>query len=297
VKHTDNKGMALILTLMVVTIITAMVVEFAYGVYVSTNSLNNWQASQRLSLVAKSATQLGSGLLAEKAALLPYTYPGVFEISQKAPFEEIDSTITLRVEDENSKFNLNTLRGLQTSSDPYATPYYAFVRLLTALNLQTDIADRICYWIDSNTTHRPRDAKSETKNAKLDSIDELLLIPGIGRESYETLLPYVTIYGDSRININGAEVPVIMSLSDKIDRHMAENLISYREITPFETTDISSKVAGFETAGTSLLGHITVKGSSFRIIATASSGDVKRIIDSIVDISGSSRIVRYWKEM
>ena len=294
-KHTGNNGMALILTLMVVTIITAMVVEFAYGVYVSTNALHNWQTSQRLSLVAKSATQLGSSLLAEKTALLPYTYPGFFEMSQKAPSEELDGIINLRIEDENSKFNVNALVYANGSDNEVA--YAAFVRLLKALNLPTDIADRIVDWIDPDSQPRIKGSEDGAKNAPLDSIDELALIPGIDREAYERLLPYVTIYGNKLININGAEVPVIMSLSDTIDRQMAENLISYREIAPFEKIQDIFKVAGFETTAMPLMGYITVKGSSFRIIATASSGDVKRIIDSVVDISGNSRMVRFWKEI
>jgi general secretion pathway protein K len=287
--------MALILTLMVVAIITAMVVEFAYGVYVSTNALHNWQASQRLSLVAKSATQLGSGLLAEKTARLPYTYPGIFEMSQKAPFEEIDSTITLRIEDENAKFNINSLVNSNGTLNEVA--YTSFARLLKALGLKPETADRLVDWIDPDSQPRAQGTENRVKNGFLDSIDELVLIPGIERETYERLQPYVTIYGNRLININGAEVPVIMSLSDKIDRQMAENLIRYREIAPFEKMQDIFRVAGFETEGTPLMGYITVKGSSFRIVATASSGDIKRIIDTVVDISGSSRMVRYWKEL
>ena len=105
----DNRGMALVITLLVVAILTAVVVEFAYGVYISTNALHNWQTAQRLSLAAKSATRLGARLITENASLYPYTYPGQMEIVQKIPFDEIDGTILLRIEDENSKFNLNSL--------------------------------------------------------------------------------------------------------------------------------------------------------------------------------------------
>src|SRR3990172_7749332 len=98
----DNRGMALVLTLLVVAILTAMVVEFAYGVYISTNALHNWQTAQRLSLAAKSATRLGARLITQNASL----YPGHMEITQRIPFDEIDGTISLRIEDENSKFNL-----------------------------------------------------------------------------------------------------------------------------------------------------------------------------------------------
>ncbi|MHB8881352.1 MAG: type II secretion system minor pseudopilin GspK [Thermodesulfovibrionales bacterium] len=296
-RHLNNRGMALILTLMVVAIITAMVVEFAYGIYVSTSSLNNWQTSQRLSLLARSATQLGAQLVTERVRQLqPYTQ-SVFETSQKAPVGEVDSTMTLRIEDENAKFNLNNLSGKGVPSFS-AKPYDDFVRLLEALDLKKDkaedIANRISYWTNSNTTHRPGDAKSETKNENLDSLEELLLIPGIDRESYEKLLPYVTIYGNNSININSADVPVLVSIPG-MDRQMAEKLIRYREITPFENPQHISRVGdGFQSVP---LSSLKVTGSSFRIVATGSTGDVKRVIETVVDISGSSRTVRYWKEL
>ncbi len=104
----NNKGMALVLTLLVVAILTAMVVEFAYGVYINTNALHNWQTAQRLSLAAKSAARLGARLIAESSVFDPYTSEPT-KITQKIPFEEIDGIILLEIENENSKFNLNSL--------------------------------------------------------------------------------------------------------------------------------------------------------------------------------------------
>ena len=293
----NNKGMALVLTLLVVAILTALVVEFAYGVYVSTSALHNWQTSQKLSVAARSAVILGSRLISENASQYSYTYPGLFELSQKIPFEDLDGTMSIRIEDENAKFNLNTLRGLSFTmgSDKGKAPYNSFVRLLKALGLKTDIADRISYWVDSGTEHRPSDGKSATKNATLDSVDELLLIPGIDREGYERLKPYVTIYSDKTININSADIPVLMSLSDSMTQEMADTIIKYRESAPFENISDITRLPGFGPAGTGLLGPIVVRGTAFHVIATAESGGIQRIIESVLD--GSGKFVYYWKEI
>jgi general secretion pathway protein K len=285
--------MALVITLLVVAILTAVVVEFAYGVYVSTNALHNWQTAQRLSLAAKSATRLGARLITENTALYPYTYPGHMEIAQKIPFGEIDGTMLLRIEDENSKFNLNSLiyqnRTLNTNA------YDSFLRMLRALGLNKDIADRIADWIDPDTEPRLRDSENSVKNGYLDSIDELLLIPGIDRESYDKLLPYITIYGSGLININGAAVPVLMSLSDNMSMDNAEKVLRYRDATPFADVSDINKVQGFDKLGIPLA-YITVKGTAFHLLTTAQTGNIKRVIESVIDISGSSRVVRYWKE-
>ena len=64
--------MALVITLLVLVLLTAMVVEFSYGVYTGTNNLYNWRDSQRLSLMAKSgvsvSTRFLDGVLNESAS-------------------------------------------------------------------------------------------------------------------------------------------------------------------------------------------------------------------------------------
>lgn len=292
----NRNGMALVLTLMVVTLITAMVVEFAYGVYVSTSALHNWQTSQQLSLAARSATQLATRLVVEKKNLTPnYTYPGVFDTEQKMPFEGLEGTIAIHIEDENARFNLNTLVYATGRVDTdYAYP--AFLRLLKALDLKPEIADRIVDWIDTDSTPRVPGAEDGAKNAPLDSIDELLTIPGIGIEAFERLQPYVTIYGSRLININTAATPVLMSLPGDIDKGTAENIVRYRELTPLQERADIFKTALPANVATAMQNYFIVNSSTFRIMATATSGEIKRIIESVADISGSSRTVRYWRE-
>lgn len=278
---------------MVLAIITAMVVEFAYGVYTSTNALYNWQILQKLSLVAKSVVKIASKTLAENTRIRDYTYPGFLVLSYEKPVEDFDGTVILRIEDENSKFNVNSL--VYQNGPLNVSAYNSFVRLLKALGLPQHIADRTVDWIDPDKEPRLSDSEKVSKNAFLDSVDEILLIPGIDRASYDKLLPYVTIYGNGLININGAEIPVLMSLHDSITKEMAERVIRYRETTPFELKGNITKVTGFESIGISL--PITVKGSAFRIIPTATEGNIKKVIESVLDVSSSNTVVKYWKEM
>jgi general secretion pathway protein K len=284
----NKSGMALVITLMIVAIITAMVVEFAYGVYVNTNALHNWQISQELSVTARSATKLAARLISTNM-IGHYKTKASFEIAQKIPFEQLD-------EDENAKFNLNQLGGtLNVVFDPDRDPHEMFRRLVTAVGLKTEVADRISDWIDPDSEPRFGDAERGAKNAKLDSLDELLMVPGIDMATYEKLLPYVTIYTDSdnRIDINGAGVPVLEALSHAITRDMAERIVKYRESNPFkEIADIKS--AGIDgSLYTALQGLIKTDGSSFHVIAAAESGGVIRIVESV--LTGNS--VLYWKEM
>lgn len=290
----NARGMALVITLMVTAIVTAVVVEFAYGVYVNTVALRNWSASQQLSLSARSAVRLASMLVAEYNARFSYTYPGVYETSRDDLTGEIEGTVSVKIEDENAKFNINSI--VHVNGELNRQAYDGFLRLLLALDINHEAADRITDWIDSDSVSRLADSEKASSNRRLDSIEELLLIPGIGRETYERLLPYVTISGNGMININTADIPVLMSLSDTIGTEKAARIKAYREAAPFEKIQDISRVAGFETISTSLMGHITVKGNAFRVTGTAVSSGIRRSIETILEISGGERIVRYWRE-
>jgi general secretion pathway protein K len=284
--------MALVLVLMIVTLITAMVVEFAYGVYVNTNALHNWQTSQKLSLTAKSATRLASRLISTNM-IEQYKTRAAFEMSQQIPFGDLDGTITLRIEDENAKFNLNSLRYDNRKDNEAA--YAFFGRLLDVLDLEPDIANMVSYWINASSDHRPQNSGSiQPKDTYLDSVDELLAIPGIDKKSYDRLLPYVTIFGCGmvpnciNINVNTADVPIIMSLAETtISKETAEMVISSRPLKgPGQLSEFGIKPISPEVL-------ISLSSSAYHVVATAESGGIKRIIESVLQ----GNTVKYWKEM
>ena len=277
-----------------------MVVEFSYAVYTGTNDLYNWRDSQRLSIMARSGVNVSARFLSEMLGRYSYSYPGSIDLPVENPFEDFDGTILVRIEDETSKFNINSIvpeNQIVNESDE-TIPYNSFKRLLRVLSLDERIADRVADWIDADKESRISGSENGAKNSALHSVDELLLINGINRKDYDKLLQYITVYGDRnapQININGAEAPVLMSLSDAITEELAKRVIDYREVTPFETTDQIFKVAGFETTiGQSLMAKITVEGKNFYIKSVAVSDGVKRIIETVLNTSYNK--IEYWKE-
>ncbi len=295
-KFKNQKGIALIITLLALVLITAMVVEFSYAVYTGTNDLYNWRDSQRLSIMAKSGVNVSARSLINILSKYNYSYPGSIEMPVENPFEDFNGTILVRIEDETSKFNINSI--VYPVGDLNMDAYNSFKRLLKALSLDERIADRVTDWIDPDKESRISGSEIGAINLALHSVDELLLIKGINRKDYDKLLPYITVYGDRNvpeININGAEAPVIMSLSDAITEELARRVIDYRKVAPFEKVEQIFQVAGFETAiGQSLMGKITVEGKNFYIKSIAVSGGVKRVIETVLNTSYNK--IEYWKE-
>ncbi len=291
----EQKGIALVVTLLAVVLITAMVVEFSYGVYIGTNNLYNWRDSQRLSIMAKSGMNVAVRYLPEALREVKYS-TGAMEFPVENPFEDFTGTITIRIEDESSKFYLNSLVNARGQKNDGA--YNAFRRLLRVLLLDEKIADRITDWILKKWETGAAGSGVSAISSRILRADELLLIDGISRKDYDTLLPYVTVYGPMdnslRININGAEKPVLRCLSDTVTDDLAQRVIDYRKDNPFLGPGDLSKVPGFGGDIGIPPGMVTTDKGPFSMRATAASGGVKRIIEMVYSVSAGK--IEYWKE-
>jgi general secretion pathway protein K len=295
----DQQGIALVVTLLAVVLITALVVEFSYGVYIGTSNLYNWRDSQRLSLMTQSGVNVATKLITDAMRDRDYSYPGIMEFPIEKPFEGFAGMIMIRIEDESAKFNVNAIvpPNENIRESDRQSPYNCFKRLLRVLALDERIADRIVDWIDTDKEARLADSERGARNSVMLSTDEISLIPGIGRDDYNALLPYITVYGSRdnlSININGAEKPVLRCLSEKITDELAQRVIDFRKNNPFQETSDLSKVAGFETDTGIPPGVVAVKGEYFSIQSEADSGGVKRIIQTVLNIKNA--VIEYWKE-
>jgi len=297
----SEKGMALVLTLLIMAMITAMTVEFVYGVYITNAGLYNWRESQKLSLVAQSGISLATKIMSENQNRYSYTYPGSIEMPVENILKGFTGKVVIRVVDENGKFNLNSL--IWPNGTTNETAFDSFIRLLKNLNLDENIAYRVADWIDRDLEPRRRDAEAGTKNDYLDSVDELLLVKGIDAQAYDTISPLVTVYGienvfNHLININTASRAVIMSLDDNITEAMAERVIRYRALEPFNRVSDLVKVAGFGgPLGQSLMNKIVVKASNLRITSVAEEDRIKRIIECVIVLKGNDFLIGYWQEI
>jgi len=294
----SQEGMALVIVLMIMAIMTAMVVEFASATYTANASLYNWKEAQNLSLAARSGINLAIKVASDNYERYSYTYPGTVVVPVPNVLENFEGKVIVKVEDENSKFNINSL--VLPNGTLNKAAYESFKRLLINLGLDEQIADKVADWINRNRKATPGILEVSAKNAYLNSVDELWLIAD--SKACEKLVPLITVYGISTvyaniININTATIPVLMALDDMMTSTLAERIVNYRSIEPFKSTSDIVKVAGFEgPLGQSLIGKIAVKASNFRVTSEASQDRLKRIIECVVENSGGGFIVRYWQE-
>jgi len=289
-QSTDNAGSALIITLLIVTILVALVVEFAYEVYIDTTSLSNWENAQKASLIAKSGQALSARYLAE---LKDRKYTDIGEFTMPVEKDLGPNTqLILRLEDENAKFNINSIIYAENGKTNDKA-LLSLQRLLEYLEMDTKLALSIADWIDPDSEPRLPDSEDNAKNSHLWNIEELRTVPGIEKSIFDKISPFITVFGDNLININTARLPVIMSLSGDITETLAEQIIAYRESSPFENRTYVQRVSGMESIGITINDRITEKSSSFRITSRATVNEITRIVESVTDTSNK---IYFWRE-
>jgi general secretion pathway protein K len=216
--------------------------------------------------------------------------------------------MTAQIEDERSKLNLNDLA---TVADPKSkkTKVDRVKRLFVLLQLNPDLVDGIVDWVDADDIPEAAGAESvyyqalrpsyRAANAPLQTVRELRLVKGMTPEIVDKLLQYVTIYpqdGESRININTADLLVLQAIDPRISQSMAGEIIQNR---PYKTIYELDRVGSVADIMRELrpLGLYDVKSNMFSarmsltVNETTKSGSVVLQRD---EASGSST-VRYFR--
>ena len=286
----NNRGSALIITLLLISILVGLVVNFVYEVYIDSSAVSNWSNAQRASYIAKSGQNIAAGFIKQ---INSYPNTTIREIALPVARDfGAGSTLIVTVEDENSKININYILNKTKIHDPLL----ALQKLFEYLKINPDLALAIADWIDSDSDPRLADSEDSAKNGPLWSIDELKLISGIDGEVFDKIEPYVTVADPMilwKININTAELPVLISLSEKMTETLAERIIAYRNDTPFiKFTEVSSLIGETNWGGIST--NAKLKSDLFRVITRATVNDIPRIIESIIDTNSK---IYFWREV
>lgn len=241
-------GFALIAVLLVMAMVGVIGAEFAYSMRLEAASVRAYKDTLVAAHLAEAAVEQAIREIAGEGAYVATDDDGglTFYARDRRPLKRLPrdkvplgaGQFSYRLTDEEARLNLNT-----ASPDRVG-------RLFEALGIDKIERDAIIAsiqdWRDPNEDHRLNGAESEdtylklplpyrSKNANLDSVNELLQIKGVtpamlgGVDGKPGLADVVTVKTRGQVNINTAG-PVVMRALNISDAEYTEIVQSRREI-------------------------------------------------------------------
>lgn len=270
-----NRGVALLLVLLVTALLIALVFEFAYGTRVSLRAAVNFRDSQRAYFLARS----GVYVFAKSKDLRDAVPQGVWSVVPIVSGG--DTELRVRWEDEAGKIYAADVK---TNKVTY--------NMLQALfeNKSIDLA----------VLDRMTDPTS--------AINKLSLLTGLHQfmsdEEYEKVKDFLTVtqaQGTTpfqtqvrKININTASLEVLQSLCKGLgkDDSVAGLIISRRDSNPFTSTAEIVNMPGMDPLVAS---YLDVTSNIYRVYAYATVGGYTKQVESVIDLTKSSPL--YWRAL
>ena len=132
--------------------------------------------------------------------------------------------------DEESKINLNLAK------DSKVLKRLFMLAARVSAEDASVLADSLMDWIDEDDQVNADGAETayyrglkrpiQPKNAPLDALEEMLYVRGMTPEILKSISPYVTLYGDGKVNLNTAPGIVLQALG--LDAALAQKILDYR---------------------------------------------------------------------
>ncbi len=299
----SEKGVALIVVILMISVIVALTLQWNRATRSEVYDAANLRDGIRLFYVAQSGFYVAQALLADDRNnfdALNEDWAIAAKVNEKVASLFGAGVLRVAIEDESGKIPVNKLLNGNTYNQSIRE---MLIRLLIQPEFgleeknAADIVDALKDWMDKDeeptgggaeTAYYAALAKPYTaKNAPLDCIEELMMIKGItpelyaGTESRPGLKDLLTVYGEGRININTAPLPVLRALSLGMTADAAAQIDEYRKKIgeDLSSPDWYRKAAAGVDINPQL---ITVSSSHFKIIATGVAGNMTRTVRGVV---------------
>jgi type II secretory pathway component PulK len=239
----NERGVALMIVLWVMTLLMIIVSEFAYTMKVEGAAVRNFKDEAEAYYLASAGVNMALAEISESYDLVCLGRDGalVFKKKEKEVLQDIKAEreallgggkVFYTVTDEKGKININSA-ARETISD--------LLRVTGVEAADRDIiADSVLDWRDPNQEHHMNGAETDyyssllqpyaAKDGPLDMVEELLLVQGVTPEifygagkvppelgsrdgssgwGYKGISRHLTVRGDGMININTADESVL----------------------------------------------------------------------------------------
>jgi len=223
----DNRGFALILTILIVSLVVVLTLQFNNSMWSDLYSSANLRDGIRLRFIARSGVNCALAVLSEDASSsdsdsLQEAWANSKELSLNSVTMFENGHFQVEISDLSGKIQVNRLI---TKDGKYnEAQKMLLMRFLSSEQFQLDsekvgnLIDAIKDWIDpdddatrfgaENGYYQSLENPYSCKNGPMESLGQMLLIKGVtqelfyGNEHRSGIANHLTVYGDGKININ-----------------------------------------------------------------------------------------------
>ena len=284
-KVPNERGVALIIVLLVTALLIALIFEFAYSTRISLRAAVNFRDSQRAYYLARSGVNFAGRYLAynlqkDQVTGVTHEYDNLEERDwQTVPYlPGNDTELRVRWEDETGKINIsNATKG--------SDAYNRLVILFTNLGINQNILDLISAWM----------IEEKRSFYLLSDIHQFLSDEDFRKvQDYVTILP-LSVTPGNKIDINTAPAAVLVSLG--MSENAAQTIVERRNQQLFKPTDDLSPYIGQNSAA--IAGQLSFTSNVFSVNSYATVGGYLKKADAIITRTsdGSGFTILYWRAL
>lgn len=267
-KRRNDRGVALIIVLLVTALLIALIFEFAYGTRISLRSAVNFRDSQRAYFLARSGVNFVNEILSDnlKNNRLQDNLEQL-EWQTLPVMTGADAELRVRWEDEGGKINIGSVFAGNLA-------YMRLSKLFDVLAISQAQLDRTV---------------EGQKNFYL--ITELHRF--LSDDDFWKLKDFVTVGLGTTVNVNTASREVLRSLG--LSAGMAEMLVERRKKEPFKNPSEVNAFLGPDN--TMIAGQLTVTSDVFKVDSLATVGGYTKLVKAVITRSISGYKVNYWSAL
>ncbi len=308
----QNRGMALLVVLVIVALLTSLVTELAFSTLIDLRLTETFRDTTRAYYLAKGGINAGRMILQNDGN----AYDGLDEPwSQGVVNYPVGSgSVTVRIADQDGKLGINAL---VTGDSPQTIMVDRMYRLFVALQLDdignpAELTAALIDWLDSGDTpyttlrssgeelavtgaetayYQGLSAPYSAKNRDLETLEELARIKGFTPEVLRRVTPHIALHRQTAVNINTASAAVLRALDPIMDETSATSILDYRRRSPIVRLEQLEDILPDEVYGAlKTLGNLkllTVRSNFYRIESDAAVNDGRRRLVAEVDKTGN----------
>jgi general secretion pathway protein K len=321
----NNRGMALLLTILIISIIVVVTLQFNTTMRSDLQAAANLRDSVKLGYIASSAFSFARSILqadglANDSDNLRESWAQTTLLSGFSTTILDEGRFELEITDHSGRLQVNSLVYAENAAvrEQQYDLWYRFL-LSEEFSLDTEEVEALLAalidWLDEddektgfggaeNFYYQTLEKPHTCRNGPMEFVEDLLYVKGMSRElfhgngQYPGIRQFVTPHGiDGRININTASPVVLRALAEPIDNSLAEEMVVFREDG---SSDLSNPmwykdVPGFPGDVDIPASLLSVFSSFFSVQARAYIGTMSRTVSGVVMRDLGNTEVVSWK--